>query len=52
MRVLVTGTEGYIGAVVPAALISRGHEVVGVDAGFHRAGFLFRDGAARRRRPC
>lgn len=45
MRILVTGTEGYIGAVVPSALAARGHEVVGVDSGLHRAGFLFRDGA-------
>ena len=45
MRVLVTGTEGYVGAVVPAALIARGHEVVGVDAGFHRAGWLYTDRA-------
>ena len=44
MRVLVTGTEGYIGAVVPPALIERGHEVVGVDSGFHRAGLLYRNG--------
>ena len=46
MRVLVTGTEGYIGAVVPSVLAQRGHEVVGVDAGFHRAGFLYANGAA------
>lgn len=42
MRVLVTGTEGYIGAVVPAELMAHGHEVVGVDSGFHRAGWLYR----------
>ena len=41
MRVLVTGTEGYIGAVVPTELIARGHEVIGVDTGFHRAGWLY-----------
>ena len=44
MRVLVTGTEGYIGAVVPGILHERGHEVLGVDTGFHRAGFLYRNG--------
>jgi nucleoside-diphosphate-sugar epimerase len=43
MRVLITGTEGYIGAVVPPLLMARGHEVVGVDTGFHKAGYLFRD---------
>ena len=41
MRVLVTGTEGYIGAVVPQLLMERGHEVIGVDAGFHRSGWLY-----------
>lgn len=41
MRVLVTGTEGYIGAVVPTELIARGHEVIGVDTGFHRVGWLY-----------
>jgi nucleoside-diphosphate-sugar epimerase len=46
MRVLVTGTEGYIGAVVPPLLVDRGHDVVGVDTGFHKAGFLYRNGAA------
>ena len=42
MKVLVTGTEGYIGAVVPQALMERGHEVIGVDAGFHRSGLALR----------
>lgn len=46
MNVLVTGTEGYIGAVVPGALFARGHEVLGVDSGFHKAGWLYRNGAA------
>jgi nucleoside-diphosphate-sugar epimerase len=44
MRVLVTGTEGYIGAVVPGVLAERGHDVLGVDTGFHRAGHLYRNG--------
>ena len=48
MRVLVTGTEGYIGAVVPPVLLERGHEVVGVDTGFHRAGDLYRDAVPAR----
>jgi nucleoside-diphosphate-sugar epimerase len=34
MRVLVTGSEGYIGAVLRDVLLDRGHEVVGVDAGY------------------
>jgi nucleoside-diphosphate-sugar epimerase len=45
MKVLVTGTDGYVGGVVPEALIARGHDVVGVDTGFHRAGWLYTNGA-------
>jgi nucleoside-diphosphate-sugar epimerase len=33
-RVLVTGSAGYIGCVMVETLKSRGHEVVGLDAGF------------------
>lgn len=47
MNVFVTGTEGYVGAVVPGALIERGHEVIGCDTGFHKAGYLYRNGAAQ-----
>lgn len=45
MKVLVTGTEGYIGAVVPQSLMERGHEVIGVDTGFHRSGWLYGNSA-------
>lgn len=43
MKVLVTGTEGYIGARLAPWLTSRGHEVVGLDAGFYRDGTLYLD---------
>ncbi len=33
MRVLLTGHDGYIGAVMGAALLEDGHEVVGLDSG-------------------
>lgn len=39
MRVLVTGHEGYIGALVVPVLHAAGHEVVGLDTGFY-AGFV------------
>lgn len=34
MRVLITGHEGYIGAVMVPRLLDQGHEVVGFDTGF------------------
>jgi len=35
MRVLVTGSEGYIGSVLVPLLLSEGYDVVGLDAGFY-----------------
>jgi nucleoside-diphosphate-sugar epimerase len=43
MKVLVTGTEGYIGARLAPWLTTRGHEVVGLDAGYYRDGTLYFD---------
>ena len=31
MRILITGTDGYIGCVLAPAVIDAGHEVVGLD---------------------
>ena len=42
MRILVTGTEGYLGHVLAPALLSDGHDVVGVDTGFYREAQLYR----------
>ncbi len=41
MRILVTGTEGYIGSLLAPALVQRGDEIVAVDTGFYKAGWLF-----------
>jgi nucleoside-diphosphate-sugar epimerase len=41
MRVLVTGTDGYIGALAGPYLMKRGIEVVGLDTGFYRRGWLY-----------
>jgi nucleoside-diphosphate-sugar epimerase len=41
MKVLVTGTDGYIGTLLGPYLLDRGHDVTGVDTGFHRVGWLY-----------
>ncbi len=41
MRVMVTGTEGYLGCLLGTELLRDGHEVLGVDAGFYKAGWLY-----------
>ncbi|MBD1804015.1 SDR family oxidoreductase [Microcoleus sp. FACHB-SPT15] len=41
MKVLVTGTEGYLGSLLPPLLIERGHDVIGVDTGFYKVGWLY-----------
>ncbi len=43
MRVLITGTDGYIGSVLAPRLIERGYSVTGVDCGFYRDGWLYND---------
>lgn len=41
MRVLVTGTDGYIGSLLGPLLLRAGLDVVGLDAGFYRDGSLY-----------
>lgn len=41
MKVLVTGTEGYLGSLLPPILIERGHEIIGVDTGYYKVGWLY-----------
>ncbi len=41
MNILVTGTEGYLGALLAPLLLERGHQVTGVDTGFYRSGTLY-----------
>jgi nucleoside-diphosphate-sugar epimerase len=43
MRVFVTGVDGYIGAVLAPYLLARDMEVVGLDTGYYRDGWLFSD---------
>ncbi|MBA3921587.1 MAG: SDR family oxidoreductase [Nostocaceae cyanobacterium] len=41
MKVLVTGTEGYLGSLLPPLLMEMGHEVLGVDTGYYKVGWLY-----------
>jgi nucleoside-diphosphate-sugar epimerase len=41
MKVLVTGTEGYIGSLFAPMLLEHGHDVIAVDTGFYKSGWLY-----------
>jgi nucleoside-diphosphate-sugar epimerase len=43
MKVFVTGVNGYIGAVLAPYLMERGLQVVGLDTGYYRDGWLYSD---------
>ncbi len=46
-RILLTGSEGYIGSVLGHRLVTGGYQVVGADTGYYRAGWLYNDGKDR-----
>lgn len=41
MRILVTGTEGYLGSLLAPTLLGRGDDVVGLDTGYYKNGWLY-----------
>jgi nucleoside-diphosphate-sugar epimerase len=41
MRVMVTGTDGYLGCLTAQELLRAGHDVVGVDTGYYKFGWLY-----------
>ena len=41
MRILVTGTEGYLGSLLAPRLLADGHEVIGLDTGYYTTGWLY-----------
>jgi nucleoside-diphosphate-sugar epimerase len=51
LKVLVTGTSGYIGSILGPYLIERGIQVIGLDTGYYRDGWLYSDNKASPRTP-
>jgi nucleoside-diphosphate-sugar epimerase len=41
MKILVTGTDGYLGCLLAPELMRRGHDVLGVDTGYYKYGWLY-----------
>ena len=41
MRTLVTGTEGYLGCLLAPLLLREGHDVLAVDTGYYKSGWLY-----------
>jgi nucleoside-diphosphate-sugar epimerase len=41
VRIMVTGTEGYLGCLTAQELLRAGHQVVGVDTGYYKHGWLY-----------
>jgi nucleoside-diphosphate-sugar epimerase len=41
MKVLITGTEGYLGCLLAPLLLQRGYDIRAIDTGFYRAGWLY-----------
>jgi nucleoside-diphosphate-sugar epimerase len=41
MKVLITGTEGYLGSLLAPILAEQGHDILAVDTGFYKSGWLY-----------
>lgn len=44
MRILLTGSDGYLGSLLAPALLKLGHNVVGLDTGYYKERSLYRSG--------
>lgn len=45
MKILITGTDGYIGCLLAQHLSCQGHDVTGLDTGYYRDGWLYNNTA-------
>src|SRR4029077_9352773 len=43
-RILVTGTEGYLGSLLAPELVRQGYEVIGFGTGFFKESAVYLDG--------
>lgn len=43
MKILLAGSEGYLGSLLGPVLSRDGHDITGLDTGFYREGTLYRD---------
>ena len=46
MKILITGTDGYIGCIVAPLLLREGFDLVAIDTGYYKTGWLY-NGAAQ-----
>ena len=47
MKILVTGSQGYLGSVLTGVLAEAGHDCIGYDTGFFRDSLLYLPPATR-----
>lgn len=52
MKILVTGSEGYLGSLLVPRLLKQGHDVTGLDTRFYNEGWLYNDLDPRPRTVC
>jgi nucleoside-diphosphate-sugar epimerase len=49
VKILVTGTEGYLGSLLAPILIRQAHDITAVDTGFYKVGWLYHGSAVTAR---
>ena len=49
MKILLVGSEGYLGSLLGSVLSREGHDITGLDTGFYGEGILYRDSESKPR---